>query len=46
MSENKLPEINIAPQNGCLEDDPFLLGIGQFSGAFLLLDVRFVDMMQ
>ena len=29
-----LPETNIAPENGWLEDDRFLLGPGLFSGAF------------
>ena len=31
-----LPETNskFAPENGCLEDKPFLLGPGLFSGAF------------
>ncbi len=29
-----LPETNIAPKNGWLEYDPFLLGFGLFSGAF------------
>ena len=30
-----LPETNIfAPENGWLEYDPFLLGLGNFSGAF------------
>ena len=29
-----LPETNVAPENGWLEDDPFLLGFGLFSGAF------------
>ena len=30
-----LPETNIAPENGCLEYDRFLLGrLGLFSGAF------------
>ena len=29
-----LPETNIAPDNGRLEYDPFLLGFGLFSGAF------------
>ena len=28
-----LPETNIAPENGWLEDDPFLLGPGLFLGA-------------
>ena len=28
-----LPETKIAPENGWLEDDPFLLGFGLFSGA-------------
>ena len=28
-----LPETNIAPKNGWLEYDPFLLGFGLFSGA-------------
>ena len=28
-----LPETNIAPENGWLEYDPFLLGFGLFSGA-------------
>ena len=28
-----LPETNIAPENGWLEDDPFLLGFSLFSGA-------------
>ena len=30
---NTLPETNIAPENGWLEDNPFLLGPGLFSGA-------------
>ena len=29
---NTLPETSIAPENGWLEDDPFLLGFGSFSG--------------
>ena len=28
-----LPETNISPENGWLEDDPFLLGFGQCLGA-------------
>ena len=28
------PETNIAPENGWLEDNPFLLGPGLFSGFF------------
>ena len=31
-----LPEINMAPKNGWLEDDPFLLGPDLFSGAMLV----------
>ena len=31
---NTLPETNIAPENGSLEYDPFLLGFGLFPGAF------------
>ena len=27
------PKINEAPEKWCLEDDPFLLGFGNFSGA-------------
>ena len=31
----KIPSNNdFTPENGCLEDDPFLLGYGLFSGAF------------
>jgi len=31
--KNTLPETNkFAPENGCLEDDPFLLGPGLFPG--------------
>ncbi len=31
-----LPEVQqLAPENGWLEDDPFLLGAGNFSGAML-----------
>ena len=29
-----IPETNIAPENEWLEDKPFLLGPGNFSGAF------------
>ena len=34
-----VPETNskFAPENGWLEDDPFLLGVSLFSGANLLL---------
>ena len=32
-SHDTLPETNIAPENGWLEYDPFLLGFGPFSGA-------------
>ena len=32
--KHTLPETNIAPENGWLEYDPFLLGFGLFSGAF------------
>ena len=28
-----LPETNLVPKDGWLEDDPFLLGFGPFSGA-------------
>ena len=31
-----LPEMNISPKNGWLEDDPFLLGLGLCSGAMLV----------
>ena len=31
-----LPETNIAPENGWLEDDPFLLAVGPFSGDMLV----------
>ena len=33
----ELPSLKLtanAPENGWLEDDPFLLGFGKFSGAF------------
>ena len=34
------PESNIAPENGWLGDDPFLLGrLGLFSGAILVSEV-------
>ena len=36
-----LPETNIAPENGWLEDDPFLLGPGLFSGAKSLVSGGF-----
>ncbi len=32
-----LPKTNVAPENGWLEDDPFLLGFSPFSGANWLL---------
>ena len=32
-----LPETNIAPENGWLEYDPFLLCFGLFSGEMLVL---------
>ena len=32
-----LPETNIGLENGYLEDDPFLLGLGLFSGDTLVL---------
>ncbi len=35
-----LPETNIAPENGWLEYDPFLLGPGLFSGAKTLVSGR------
>ena len=35
-----LPETNIAPKNGWLEYDPFLLGFGLLSGAGLLVSGR------
>ena len=31
------PETNIFAENGWLEDDPFLLGLGLFSGVMLVL---------
>ncbi len=38
---NTLPETNIfAPENGWLEDKPFLLGFGNFSGAPLFVKLR------
>ena len=40
-----LPETNIAPENGCLEYDPFLLGFGLFSGAKTLVSGRVILIM-
>ena len=37
LGSDTLPETNLAPENGWLEDDPFLLGFGPFSGALLVL---------
>ena len=34
-NKTTLPETNLAPENGWLEDDPFLLGPGLCSGAML-----------
>ena len=30
--KNTPPKFNVAPEHGWLEDDPFLLGFGNFSG--------------
>ena len=35
-SSYTLPETNIFAENGWLEDDPFLLGLGLFSGVMLV----------
>ncbi len=36
VSRIALPETNIAPENGWLEDDPFLLGWLMFRGELLV----------
>ena len=43
LSFSTLPETNIAPENGWLEDDPFLLGPGLFSGAKMLVSGSVTD---
>ena len=40
ISRVTLPETNIAPENEWLEDDPFLLVFGLFSGAKMLVSGR------
>ena len=42
---NTLPETNseFTPENGWLEDDPFLLGFGLFSGANCLFEGGYIN---
>ena len=40
---NNLPKLNIAPENGWLEDDPFLLGLGLCSWGELAVSFRESD---